>query len=396
MDDSNIAEFGISRELYERIVELRRDLHRHPELSHKEERTANRLSEQLKALGIPHRIGVAGTGVVADLPGRFSGPSVALRADTDALPILEETGLPFASKQTGVMHACGHDGHSSMLIGAAAMLAQGEPPPLPVRFIWQPAEEVGEGAQEMIRAGVLENIGMIFGGHLDRRYPAGVLIVTDGPVNASTDTFHIRIQGQQGHGARPHEACDAIVVASLMITALQTIVSREVDPAHPSVISVGAFHAGKAPNVIAGSAELDGTIRAQDKKVRSHLKSSISRMAQAIGQLHGAQVSVEFKFGTPSVVNTPEMAELARSAAAQVVGPERVVALHTANMGGEDFSYYLDQVPGCYIRFGGQIPDLEGFPAHSSQFDFDERALAAGAAWFARVTHLAGDSLLNQ
>lgn len=396
MYDSNIAEFGISRELYERIVELRRDLHRHPELSHKEERTANRLSEQLKALGIPHRIGVAGTGVVADLPGRFSGPSVALRADTDALPILEETGLPFASKQTGVMHACGHDGHSSMLIGAAAMLAQGEPPPLPVRFIWQPAEEVGEGAQEMIRAGVLENIGMIFGGHLDRRYPAGVLIVTDGPVNASTDTFHIHIQGQQGHGARPHEACDAIVVASLMITALQTIVSREVDPAHPSVISVGAFHAGTAPNVIAGSAELDGTIRAQDKKVRSHLKSSISRMAQAIGQLHGAQVSVEFKFGTPSVVNTPEIAELARTAAAQVVGPERVVALHTANMGGEDFSYYLDQVPGCYIRFGGQIPDLEGFPAHSSQFDFDERALAAGAAWFARVTHLAGDSLLNQ
>jgi hippurate hydrolase len=396
MDDSNITEFGISRELYERIVELRRDLHRHPELSHKEERTANRLSEQLKALGIPHRIGVAGTGVVADLPGRFLGPSVALRADTDALPILEETGLPFASKQTGVMHACGHDGHSSMLIGAAAMLAQGEPPPLPVRFIWQPAEEVGEGAQEMIRAGVLENIGMIFGGHLDRRYPAGVLIVTDGPVNASTDTFHIHIQGQQGHGARPHEACDAIVVASLMITALQTIVSREVDPAHPSVISVGAFHAGTAPNVIAGSAELDGTIRAQDKKVRSHLKSSISRMAQAIGQLHGAQVSVEFKFGTPSVVNTPEMAELARTAAAQVVGPEQVVALHTANMGGEDFSYYLDQVPGCYIRFGGQIPDLEGFPAHSSQFDFDERALAAGAAWFARVTHLAGDSLLNQ
>ena len=353
MNDSNISEFGVSRELYQMIVELRRDLHRYPELSHKEERTAKRLSEQLKALGIPHRTGVSGTGVVADLPGRFSGPSIALRADTDALPILEETELPFASEQAGIMHACGHDGHSSMLVGAAAMLAQGEPPPLPVRFIWQPAEEVGEGAQEMIRDGVLENVGMIFGGHLDRHYPAGTLIVTDGPVNASTDTFHIRIRGQQGHGARPHEACDAIVVASLMITALQTIVSREVDPAHPSVISVGSFHAGSAPNVIAGSAELQGTIRAQDKSVRTHLQSSISRMAQAIGQLHDAQVSVEFKFGTPSVVNTPEMAEVARAAAFQVVGPERVVALHTANMGGEDFSYYLDQVPGCYIRFGG-------------------------------------------
>jgi hippurate hydrolase len=362
------------------IVELMRDLHRYPELSHKEERTAKRLSEQLKALSIPHRTGVSGTGVVADLPGRFSGPSIALRADMDALPILEETELPFASEQAGIMHACGHDGHSSMLVGAAAILAQGEPPPLPVRFIWQPAEEVGEGAQEMIRAGVLENVGMIFGGHLDRHYPAGTLIVTDGPVNASTDTFHIRIRGQQGHGARPHEACDAIVVASLMITALQTIVSREVDPAHPSVISVGSFHAGSAPNVIAGSAELQGTIRAQEKSVRTHLQSSISRMAQAIGQLHDARVSVEFKFGTPSVVNTPEMAEVARAAAVQVVGPERVVALHTANMGGEDFSYYLDQVPGCYIRFGGQVSDRKGFPAHSSQFDFDERALAAGAA----------------
>jgi hippurate hydrolase len=396
MNDSNISEFGVSPELYQMIVELRRDLHRYPELSHKEERTAKRLSKQLKALSIPHRTGVSGAGVVADLPGRFSGPSVALRADTDALPILEETELPFASEQAGVMHACGHDGHSSMLVGAAAILAQGEPPPLPVRFIWQPAEEVGEGAQEMIRAGVLENVGMIFGGHLDRHYPAGTLIVTDGPVNASTDTFHIRIRGQQGHGARPHEACDAIVVASLMITALQTIVSREVDPAHPSVISVGSFHAGSAPNVIAGSAELQGTIRAQEKSVRTHLQSSISRMAQAIGQLHDARVSVEFKFGTPSVVNTPEMAEVARAAAVQVVGPERVVALHTANMGGEDFSYYLDQVPGCYIRFGGQVSDRKGFPAHSSQFDFDERALAAGAAWFAKVAHIAGDSLLNQ
>ncbi len=396
MNDLNITEFGMPREIYERIKELRRDLHRYPELSHKEKRTAHKISEQLNSLGISHETGIAGTGVVANIPGRFSGPSIALRADTDALPILEETELPFASAEAGVMHACGHDGHSSMLVGAAAMLAQGEPPPLPVRFVWQPAEEVGEGALEMIRAGVLENVGMIFGGHLDRHYPAGTLIVTDGPVNASTDTFHIHIHGQQGHGARPHEACDAIVVASLMITALQTIVSREVDPAHPSVISVGAFHAGTAPNVIAGSAKLDGTLRAQDKEVRSHLQASISRMAKAIGQLHDAQVSVEFKFGTPSVVNTPEMAELARSAAVKVVGPERVVALHTANMGGEDFSYYLDKVPGCYIRFGGQVPDRKGFPAHSSQFDFDEKALAAGAAWFAQVAHIAGTSLHNQ
>ncbi|MCA9573220.1 MAG: amidohydrolase, partial [Myxococcales bacterium] len=244
---------GLPEPLRERIVALRRDLHRHPELSDRETRTMGRISEELDALGIPHRTGVAGNGIVADLPGRHEGPLVALRADTDALPVHEDTGLPFASVHEGVMHACGHDGHTSMLVGAAALLLA-DPPPLPVRLLFQPAEETGTGALAMIEAGVLEGVGMIFGGHLDRHYAPGELIVTDGPVNASTDTFTVEILGQQGHGARPHEAIDAIVVGSLLVTAIQTIVSREVDPAHPSVISVGSFHAGPAPNVIADRA----------------------------------------------------------------------------------------------------------------------------------------------
>jgi hippurate hydrolase len=217
--------------------------------------------------------------------------------------------------------------------------------------------------------------------------------VTEGAVNASTDVFKIAIQGQQGHGARPHETIDAVVVGSLLVTAIQTIVSREVDPANPSVISVGRFHAGTAPNVIAGIAVLEGTIRAQDKKVRDHMQKSIVRIAQAIGKLHGAGVEIDLIPGTPPVINTQEITPVAREAALKVVGEERVLPLRTANMGGEDFSYFLDQVPGAYIRFGAQVPGREGFPAHSSRFDFDERALATGAAWFVEVAKAAGKYL---
>lgn len=396
MNDSTSLPLDFPKAVYDRMVDLRRDLHRHPELSNREQDTAQRLASRLKQLNITCREEIGGTGVIADIPGANPGPMVALRADMDALPIHEETGLEFSSIHDGVMHACGHDGHSSMLMGAAELLMQGDPPPVSVRLIWQPAEEIGSGAQAMIEAGVLENVGMIFGGHLDRRYPAGCLIVTEGPVNASTDTFDVHIQGQQGHGARPHEAVDAVVVGSLFVTSLQTIVSREVDPAHPSVVSVGSFQAGTAPNVIAGHAHLRGTIRAQDPEVRSHLQRSIQRIAKAIGELHDAKIDVSLHSGSPSVINSPEMASLAREAAIHVVGPDRVYPLHTSNMGGEDFAYYLDHVKGCYIRFGGKIEGREGYPTHSSRFDFDERALAAGSAWLVEMARRAGQQLLEE
>jgi len=393
MNDSIVSGTGVPLAVFEEMVSLRRDLHRHPELSDQEEQTAKRIINQLKRIGIPFKSEVGGHGVVAEIPGRAKGPVVALRADMDGLPIHEETGLSFSSVNEGVMHACGHDGHSSMLLGAAEILAQGDSPPLPVRLIWQPSEENANGAKAMITAGVLEKVGMIFGGHLDRHYPPGTLIVTQGAVNASTDIFKIVIQGKQGHGARPHETIDAVVVASLLVTALQTIVSREVDPASPSVISVGSLHAGTAYNVIAGTAVLEGTIRAQDGKVRDHLQKAISRIAEAIGQLHRARVEVVLTPGSPPVINTPEITHLAREAALNVVGEERVQPLHTANMGGEDFSYFLDHVPGAYIRFGAQVHGREGFPVHSSRFDFDERALATGAAWFVQVAKVAGEYL---
>jgi len=376
----------------DRIVALRRDLHQHPELSHEEQRTMERVADELRALGLEPVTGVAGTGVVAEVEGRAAGVKVALRADTDALPVHEETGLPFASQHDGVMHACGHDGHTSMLVGAAALLVA-DPPPHPVRLIFQPAEEKGAGAKAMIAEGVLDGVGMIFGGHVDRHYPPGTLVVTDGPVNASTDTFRITIQGQQGHGARPHEAIDAVVVGSLLVTSLQTIVSREIDPARPSVVSVGRFDAGSAANVIAGHAVLEGTIRAQHHDTRAHLMRSIERIANAIGDLHGARVEAEMFVGTPPLLNLPEATGIARRAAVELVGDAHVGVLHTANMGGEDFAYFLEHVPGCYIRYGAQVPGRESYPAHSSRFDIHEDALPLGAAWLDRVARLGGTHL---
>ncbi|MCB9794011.1 MAG: amidohydrolase [Alphaproteobacteria bacterium] len=382
----------VSPQLFEQLLELRRDLHKHPELSWEEQRTAARIAAQLRGFGLEPR-SIGGTGLVVDLPGLDPDlPMVALRADTDALPITEETGLPWASVNAGVMHACGHDGHSTMLVGATRLLLDA-PPPGPVRVFWQPAEEKAAGAVRLIEEGVLEGVEMIFGGHVDRHYQPGTLVVSEGAVNASADKFVIEIMGQQGHGARPHETLDAIVVGSLLVTALQTIVSREVDPAHPSVVSVGSFHAGGAHNVIAGRATLEGTIRSQHPEVRAHLTASIQRIAAAIGQLHRARCEVEIHAGTPPLINTPDMADIAREAAREVVGAERVTVMRTANMGGEDFAYYLQHVRGAYIRFGAQVPGRGSYPAHSSRFDFDESALVTGAAWLDRVARVAGRRL---
>lgn len=384
---------AVPTDFREKLIRIRRELHRRPELGNEESRTAEMVCRHLAGLGVSYQNGVAGHGVIAHIPGRVAGPVVALRAEMDALPIHEETGLEFSSEVAGVMHACGHDGHMTMLLGAAELLQGEDPPPLPVRLVFQPAEELGSGARDMMEAGVLEDVAMIFAGHLDRHYKTGTIVVSQGTVNAATDAFYIAIRGQGGHGARPHESTDSVVVGSLMVMAIQTIVSREVDPAFPSVVSVGQFSAGSAPNAIAGEAFLTGTIRAQHAEVREQLRKAVARIATSIAELHGAEVSVEIRSGTPPLTNTPAMTKLARKAAAEVVGPENVTRLRIANMGGEDFAYFLEQVPGCYVRFGSQVPGRQGFPAHSSRFDFDEEALPTGAAFLATVARRAGEAL---
>lgn len=379
------------------MIDIRRDLHRHPELAFQEIRTADRICLELDRLGITYQRGVAQTGIVADIPGRGDdSKKVALRADMDALPIQEETELPFSSENDGVMHACGHDGHTTMVLGAAELLVRDGNLPAPVRLVFQPAEERGAGAKAMIAAGALDNVSMIFGGHVDRHYPTGTIVTHAGAVNASTDSFRIEIQGKGGHAARPHESVDSVVVGSLLVMALQTIVSREVNPAHPSVVTIGRFDAGTAANVIAGQAELEGTIRTQENSVREHVIASLERICDSIAQLHNAEISLTVREGVPPVINPPAMAEIARRAAGNVVGPDYAVPLHTANMGGEDFAYYLAKVRGCYVRLGAREEGREGFPAHSSKFDFDEAVLPIGANFFYRVAKIAGSVLQEE
>jgi hippurate hydrolase len=374
-----------SESVFPRMVELRRTFHRHPELAFEEEKTAAVIMDELRRLDIPFEYGGVGGGVVGRIEGGDQeAPTVALRADMDALPGEENTALPFTSQNKGKMHACGHDGHMAMVLGAAALL-KADPPEGNVVLIFQPAEEKGGGARVMLSSGALEGVSAIFGGHLTRHYQVGKIMVASGTITAHSDGFTIRIKGRGGHGARPHEAVDAVVISGLLIVAVQTLVSREINPAHPSVVTIGKVEAGSAANVIAEEATLSGTIRTTTPEVRKHLIDGLQRMAKAVGELHNASIQVEIREGYPPVINTPREAEIARRAVLEVLGEEGLVAMDQPSMGSEDFSYYLLQVPGCYVRFGACREGWENIPLHSPSFDFDEEALKIGAAFFDRV-----------
>lgn len=371
--------------IFPRMVELRRTFHRYPELAFEEKQTAAVIMAELRRLEIPFEYGGVGGGVVARIEGGEEGaPAVALRADMDALPGEENTGLPFASQHSGRMHACGHDGHMAMVLGAAALL-KADPPPGHVVFIFQPAEERGGGARVMIAAGALAGVRAIFGGHVTRHYRVGEVMVAGGTITAQSDGFTIRVKGRGGHGARPHEAVDAVVVAGLLIMAVQTLVSREINPAHPSVVTIGKVEAGSAGNVIAEDATLYGSIRTTEPAVRKQIIQGLRRMAKAVGDLHNASVQVEIREGYPPVINTAREAAIARQAVLKTLGEEGLVAMDQPSMGSEDFSYYLLHVPGCYVRFGARREGWENIPLHSPSFDFDEEALKVGAAFFDQV-----------
>jgi len=368
--------------VFDRIVELRRAFHRVPELAFEEARTAEKIIAELEALGIPYEYGGKGTGVIGRL--EHDGPTIALRADMDALPGAENTDLPFASTIEGKMHACGHDAHMAMVLGAAHLLAE-SPPDIGVRFVFQPAEEKGGGARTVIASGALEGVTAIFGSHVTHHYRVGEIMVAEGVITAQSDRFAIEVHGRGGHGARPHEATDAVVITGLLITVLQTLVSREIDPVHPSVVTVGRVEAGSAPNVIAETARLEGSIRTTMPHVREHLHSGIRRMARALGELHKASLTVEIQDGYPPVVNSPREAKLAYQAARRVVGEQGLMQLDHPSMGSEDFSYYLEKIPGCYVRFGARPEGQEYIPLHSPSFDIDENVLRVGAAFFDQV-----------
>ena len=371
-----------------RMVDIRRTLHRRPELAFEEVETAQTLIAELKSLSMPYSYEGPGSGVVGRLSVGPDRPTIALRADMDALPVTETTELPFASTIDGRMHACGHDAHMAMVIGAAHLLAA-SPPDVNVRFVFQPAEERGGGARTVLASGLIDDVDAIFAGHVTHHYGVGQVLVAAGTITAQSDRFTIRVVGRGGHGARPHEATDAVVITGQLINALQTLVSRETDPTHPSVVTIGRVEAGSAPNVIAENAVLEGSIRSTRPDVRAHLHDGIRRMAAAFGQLHGADLEVDIQSGYPPVVNTPTEAELAHRAVSEILGDRSIMQLDHPSMGAEDFSYYLQRLPGCYVRFGARPPDSEYIPLHNPAFDIDEAVLPVGAAVFDEIVRMA-------
>jgi len=382
------AAIVMDERLDDRLVALRRWFHQHPELSFAEAETAQRIIVELKELGIRYDYAGVGHAVIGYIDGEDStAPAIALRAEMDALPGEETTGLSYASENPGVMHACGHCAHMAMLLGAANLL-QAEAPPGPVRLIFQAAEERGGGARVAIKDGALDDVAAIFAGHVTHEFETNRIMVRDGEVTAQSDGFTIRVKGKGGHGARPHEAIDAVVIGGFLITALQTLVSRETNPLHSTVITIGSIHAGSASNVIAETAELQGSIRTSREEVRKHIHRGMRRMVSAIAELHNASIEIDIRNGYPPVINEPVSTAIAREAAADIVGSDRVVAAEFPSMGSEDFSFYLQQKPGCFVRFGARAPGWEPVPLHSPAFDIDEHVIGVGARFLDRAARL--------
>ncbi|GBE03797.1 putative hydrolase YxeP [bacterium BMS3Abin09] len=374
----------VNDELFEWIRDIRREIHQWPELAFKEEKTAELIAKKLKKLGIKYQTGIAGTGVVGKLIVDESAPTVAIRADMDALPVTENTGLPYSSQNPGIMHACGHDGHIAIVLGTAAVLKH-NPPEGNVVFIFQPAEEEQGGAKPMIEQGVLDGVDAIFGGHIERHYQVGQIGIKTGIHTSHTDTFVIKIIGKGGHAARPHLAIDAVLIASQLVVNIQSIISRQIDPIHPSVITIGYLKSGTVDNVIAEKATLKGTIRTTNELIREEIIEKIRKLASSMTIFYGAEITIEMKPGYPPIVNEERASKFAVQVAEKLLGKDNTIAIPYPSLGGEDFSYYLQQIPGCFVRFGAAKEGHETASSHSPDFDFDEEALRVGAAYMSEL-----------
>tara|TARA_Y100000741_G_scaffold363897_1_gene353275 strand:+ start:691 stop:1857 length:1167 start_codon:yes stop_codon:yes gene_type:complete len=362
------------------IFEWRRDFHQYPELSFQEFRTADLIAKELKSMGLEPKPNIGKTGIIADLIFG-DGPMIALRADMDALPIQETSGLSFASKNDGIMHACGHDGHMAMLLATAKVLTQkknlynGK-----VRFIFQPAEEGGGGARYMIKDNCLEQVDEIYGMHVWNYQPVGEVGVKDGPVMAAADMFDIHIRGIGGHGAAPQGTVDSIIVASHLIQSFQTIVSRNTNPLDSTVVSIGKINGGHNFNIIADEVTLSGTARAYTEKNRNLIKNRMHEIILGIEKTYNAKIVFSYKDGYPPTINHTDPTKKVLRAAQKVVGDR--AGLPYLSMGGEDFAYYLQKKPGCFF-FVGSAPNEKALfetPHHCSHFDMDEKALLIGSS----------------
>ncbi|MBU8597621.1 amidohydrolase [Shouchella clausii] len=364
--------------LQTQVIEWRRYLHANPELSFEEVETPAFIVQKLKEIGFTDiREHVGGRGVVAKLHGKKPGPTIAFRADFDALPIHEENDVSYASTKPGVMHACGHDGHTAALLGVAATLFdQVDELRGTIVFLFQHAEEKPPGgAREMIADGCLEGVDAVFGAHVSSQIPLGQINASPGAVMAAVDAFTVNIQGKGGHGAHPHSTIDSIVIGSQLVNDLQTIVSRRINPMDTAVVTVGVFQAGTAFNVIADTARIEGTVRTFQEETRAFIEEEIRAIVS--GKEHGGHVTctIDYLNGYPPLVNAEKETEFIRDMAKGVFGEGNVLMLPAA-LGGEDFAYYLEEKPGCFFHVGGRTEEERTqFPHHHPRFDFDERAL---------------------
>jgi len=369
-----------------RLVALRRELHAHPELAFEEHRTADVAAQFLTAAGIDVHRGLAGTGVVGSLKVGDGTRSIGLRADMDALPLHELNGFPHRSRHDGRMHACGHDGHTAMLLAAAEYLANTRNFDGTVHFIFQPAEETVGGARVMIEEGLFDLFPMqqVFGMHNWPGLGAGQFAVHSGPVMACADQFDITLRGHGAHAAMPHQGHDPLLAGAALVQALQGIVSRNVDPLDAAVVSVTRFHAGEAYNIIPDQAVIGGTVRAFKPQVQDLIENAMQRQCTGIASGLGLQASLDYRRGYPPTLNTPAEAAIARNVLTRLVGPEQVQVDPPPSMGAEDFAYFLRERPGCYLWIGNGAKE-GGCMLHNPHYDFNDDILTLGASYWVRL-----------
>ena len=371
--------------LLPRLIEIRRHLHAHPELSGQEYQTAAYVAGVLSSSGLHVQEAIGKTGILGELKGTGANPRLlAIRTDMDALPIQEKTDLAFASRQPGIMHACGHDIHTTLGLGTAMVLAQlSQPLPGNVRFLFQPAEEIAQGASWMIQDGAMKGVSAILGVHVFPSIPARSLGIRYGALTAAADDLEIVIIGESGHGARPHEAIDAIWIASQVITSLQQAISRTQNPLRPIVLTIGQITGGRAPNVIADRVQMTGTVRSLHPETYTNLPPWIEGIVANVCQTYGAKYEVHYRRGVPSVQNDPGLTRLLEEVGREAWGGDRVQILPDPSLGAEDFALYLEKVPGAMFRLGVGYADKHNAPLHHPQFSADEAAILTGVVTLA-------------
>lgn len=378
----------LAETLAPRLIEIRRHIHAHPELSGQEYQTAAYVAGVLSSCGIQVQEAVGKTGVVGNLQGNGTDNRIlAIRTDMDALPIQERTSLEFASRKPGIMHACGHDMHTTVGLGVAMILSQlSEYLPGNVRFLFQPAEEIAQGASWMVRDGVMRDVNAIFGIHVFPSIPARSVGIRYGALTAAADDLEIFIQGESGHGARPHEAIDAIWIAAQIITTLQQAISRTQNPLRPIVLTIGQISGGRAPNVIADQVRMAGTVRSLHPETHANLPQWIEKIVANVCQTYGAKYEVNYRRGVPSVQNNLVLTQILEEAGREAWGNNQVQILTEPSLGAEDFSLYLEHAPGSMFRLGVGYPERVNYPLHHPEFEIDESAITIGVVTLAYAT----------